>query len=277
MNRRDLLSLFGGAAAWPVAARAQMPKQMRRIGVLMNLGTDDWKARPASQRFYREYRRRVGPSAATHGSIYVGVRAIQRNPEYVREVVALAPDVILASTNEVMVPLRQATRNIPIVFAAVTDPVAAGLVESLARPGGNATGFTSADYGMSAKWLELLKDVAPNVARVAVLYDVGNPGGLPQFSAVQAIAPSLRVELTSIALSDTGEIERAVAAFAGSSNGGLVVTRLAEAIVHRELIIKLAARHRLPAVYPLRLFVTDGGLFPTTRHYRRAPAGGSLR
>jgi putative ABC transport system substrate-binding protein len=261
MNRRDMMALLGGAAVWPGAARAQQVDRVRRIGVLMNLGTDDSEGQARLAAFLQGLQEAgwaVGRN--TRIDIRWGAGDPEQIRKYVKEVVALTPDVILASTNEVMVPLRQATRNIPIVFAAVTDPVAAGLVESLARPGGNATGFTSADYGMSAKWLELLKDVAPNVARVAVLYDVGNPGGLPQFSAVQTIAPSLRVELTSIALSDTGEIERAVAAFAGSSNGGLVVTRLAEAIVHRELIIKLAARHRLPAVYPLRLFVTDGGL-----------------
>jgi putative ABC transport system substrate-binding protein len=261
VNRRKFITLIGGAAVWPFAVRAQQPGQARRIGVLMNLGADDSEGQARLAAFLQGLQE-VGWAVGRNARIDIrwGAGDPEQIRKYVREVIALAPDVILASTNEVMVPLRQATRNIPIVFAAVTDPVAAGLVESLARPGGNATGFTSADYGMSAKWLELLKDVAPHVARVAVLYDVRNPGGLPQFSAVQVIAPSLRVELTSIALSDAGEIERAVAAFAGSSNGGLVVTRLAEAIVHRELIIKLAARHRLPAVYPLSLFVTDGGL-----------------
>jgi putative ABC transport system substrate-binding protein len=261
IRRRQFITLLGGAAAWPMAARAQQGERIRRIGVLMNLDADDSEGQARLAAFLQGLQE-AGWAVGRNARIDIrwGAGDPEQIRKYVREVVALTPDVILASTNEVMVPLRQATRNIPIVFAAVTDPVAAGLVESLARPGGNATGFTSADYGMSAKWLELLKDVAPHVARVAVLYDVGNPGGLPQFSAVQTIAPSLRVELTSIALSDAGEIERAVAAFAGSSNGGLVVTRLAEAIVHRDLIIKLAARHRLPAVYPLRLFVTDGGL-----------------
>ena len=162
----------------------------------------------------------------------------------------------------------------PIVFVAVTDPVGGGLVESLARPGSNATGFTSAEFGMSAKWLELVKEIAPRVTRVAVLQEPGNPGGLPQFAAIQSVAPSFGVELSSLFLRDAGDIEQAVAAFARNSNGGLIVTRTSGAISHRELIITLAARHRLPAVYPLRLFVTGGGLISygpdIVDQYRRA-------
>jgi putative ABC transport system substrate-binding protein len=159
-----------------------------------------------------------------------------------------------------MVAMQQASRTIPVVFAAVTDPVAGGFVMSLARPGRNATGFTSAEYSMSAKWLELLKDVAPGTTRAAVLYDASNPGGLPQFAAVQSMAATLGVELTPVTLLNAGEIEQAIGAFAQGANGGLVVTRIAEAIVHREAIIAAAARHRLPAVYPLRFFASDGGL-----------------
>jgi putative ABC transport system substrate-binding protein len=176
------------------------------------------------------------------------------------DLVALAPDVILASTNQVMVAVQYASRSVPIVFAAVTDPVAGGFVASLARPARNATGFTSAEYSMSAKWLELLKDVAPRIARAAVLYDASNPGGLPQFAAVQSMAAALGVELTPVSLLSASEIERAVTTFSQVPNGGLIVTRTAEAIVHREVIIAMAARHRLPAVYPLRFFATDGGL-----------------
>jgi putative ABC transport system substrate-binding protein len=261
MKRREFITLLGSAVTWPIAARAQQSKRMRRIGVLMNLGADDPEGQARLAAFLQGLQQ-AGWAVGRNASIDIrwGAGDPEQIRKYVMEMVTLTPDVILASTNQVLVPLRQATRNIPIIFAAVTDPVAAGFVESLARPAGNATGFTSADYGLSAKWLELLKNVASRVTRVAILYDVGNPGGLPQFSALQAVAPSFRVELTSVALHDVGAIERSIAAFAESANGGLVVTRLAEAIVHRELIIKLAARHRLPAVYPLRLFVTDGGL-----------------
>ena len=175
-----------------------------------------------------------------------------------------------------MVSMQQATRTMPTVFAAVTDPVAGGFAESLARPGGNATGFTSADYGVSAKWLELLKDIAPGLRRAAVLHDAGNPGGLPQFAAIQAVAPSLGVELVPVGLRDSGEMERAVTTFARSANSGMIVTRIAEALIHRKLIITLAARHRLPAVYPLRLFAADGGLMSygpdVVDQHRRAAA-----
>jgi putative ABC transport system substrate-binding protein len=174
--------------------------------------------------------------------------------------VARAPDVILASSPVVLVPLRDATRTIPIVFAAVSDPVAAGFVASLARPGGNATGFSVFEYGFSVKWLELLKELAPHVTRVAVLQELGNPGGLPQFAAIQALAPSLRVEVSTLWMRDAAEIEQAVTAFARSPNGGLIATRTTGAIIHRDLIIKLAARYRLPAVYGYRFFAAAGGL-----------------
>jgi putative tryptophan/tyrosine transport system substrate-binding protein len=181
--------------------------------------------------------------------------------EYAAELMALAPDAILAAGgNDNVMALRQANRAVPIVFAAVTDPVATGLVDSLARPGGNTTGFASAEYGMSAKSVVLLKDIAPGVTRAAVLYETANSGGLPQFVAIQAVAPSLRVELTPVMLRGADEIERAVTAFARTPNGGLIVTRMTEAIVHRDLIIALAARYRLPAVYPLRVFAAAGGL-----------------
>ena len=187
--------------------------------------------------------------------------------------VALAPDVILAAAVSTMAPLQQATRTVPIVFVQVTDPVGAGFVASLARPGGNATGFTMFEYGMSAKWLELLKEIAPRVTRAAVLRDPASPG-IGQFAAIQAVAPSLGVELSPIDVRDAGEIERAIAAFARGSNGGLIVTASRAAIIHRELIITLAARHQLPAVYPYRYFVAAGGLISygpdQVDQYRRA-------
>jgi ABC-type uncharacterized transport system substrate-binding protein len=182
--------------------------------------------------------------------------------------------VIFASSNPILVPLRRATRTIPIVFAAVIEPVAAGFVESLARPGGNVTGFSSADYGVSTKWLEVLKDIAPRVTRVAVLYDPSNPGALPQFTAISVAASLLRIELSPAAVRDKDEIERAVAAFARTPNGGLIVTRTTEMLAHHGLIVTLAAQHVLPTVYPLRSFVTRGGLISygndVVADYRRA-------
>jgi len=179
---------------------------------------------------------------------------------YATELVALAPDVILANANPSIVVLQRATPSIPIVFVAVTDPVAATFVENLARPGSNATGFSTGEYGTSAKWLELLKEIAPSITQVAVLQDPQNLSSLPQFAAIQSVAPSLGVELKSLPLRDVGEIERVVAAFARGSNLGLIATRTQAANLRRDLIIALAARHRLPAVYPLRFFVTGGGL-----------------
>jgi putative ABC transport system substrate-binding protein len=261
VKRREFITLLGGAVAWPLAARAQQPERVRRIGVLMNLAADD----PEGQARLAALLQGLQEAGWAVGrNVRIDIRWAASDPERNRklaeELVALAPDAIFASTGQVVMPLRQVTRTVPIVFAALTDPIAIGLVESLARPGGNATGFISGEFGTGAKWLELLRDIAPDVSRVAVLYSADNPSGVPQFATIQAVAPSLRVELTSVALHDAGEIERAIATFARLSNGGLVVTRIAEAIVHRDLIIKLAARHRLPAVYPLRLFVTSGGL-----------------
>jgi putative ABC transport system substrate-binding protein len=181
---------------------------------------------------------------------------------YAAELVALAPDIILASGGVTMAPLQQATRTVPIVFASVIDPVGAGYVASLARPGGNATGFTQFEYGISGKWLELLKEIAPGVTRAAVLRDPATAAGIGQLGAIQSVSPAFGVEVSPIDVRKAGEIERAVAAFARGSNDGLIVVPAALAIVHRELIITLAARHRLPAVYPLRFFVTSGGLIP---------------
>jgi ABC-type uncharacterized transport system substrate-binding protein len=262
MKRREFITLLGGAAAgWPLTARAQQSGRMQRVGVLLNLAADDPEGQARLAAFLQGLQE---AGWAVGRNLRVDLRwgggDMERIRKQAADLVALGPDVILASTNQVIVALQQATRVVPIVFAAVTDPVAGGFVESLARPGRNATGFTSAEYSMSAKWLELLKDIAPGVTRAAVLYDARNPGGLPQFAAVQSMAAALGVELTPVSLLGPAEIERALGAFAQVPNGGLIVTRIAEAIVHREMIIAAAARNQLPAVYPLRFFASDGGL-----------------
>jgi putative ABC transport system substrate-binding protein len=261
MRRRAFIGLVGGAAAWPLAARAQQPDRMRRIGVLMAGTADDpdWKARIAA---FQQSLQQLGWS--DRRNVHIDTRWATTKPDDIRkhaaELVALAPDVILAGTGTATVaPLLQATRTVPIVFAVVIDPVGAGFVDSLARPGGNATGFTIFEYGMSGKWLELLKQIAP-LKRAAVLRDPTIASGIGQFAAVQAVAPALGVELSPVDVRDASEIERAVTAFARSGNGGLIVTASALATRHRDLIIELAARHRLPAVYPYRFFVTVGGL-----------------
>jgi putative ABC transport system substrate-binding protein len=262
MRRRQFITLLGGAAAaWQPAARAQQSDKMRRVGVLLNLAAEDPEGQSRLAAFLQGMQEAgwaVGRNLRV--DLRWGAGDMDRIRKQAVDLVALAPDVILASTRQVMVAVQYASRSVPIVFAAVTDPVAGGFVASLARPARNATGFTSAEYSMSAKWLELLKDVAPRIARAAVLYDASNPGGLPQFAAVQSMAAALGVELTPVSLLSASEIERAVTTFSQVPNGGLIVTRIAEAIVHREVIIAMAARHRLPAVSPLRCFATDGGL-----------------
>ena len=261
MRRREFIAGLGSATVWSMAARAQQPQRMRRVGVFMNLAADDPEGQARLAAFLQGLQE---AGWAVGRNLRVDIRWLAADAEqrrkYAVELVALAPEVIFADANDNITALRQTNRAVPIVFAAVTDPVAFGLVASLARPGGNATGFTSGEYGEAAKSVALLKDVAPRLTRAAVLYDPANSGGLPQFVAVQAVAPLLRVELTPVMLRDAGEMERAVAAFARTPNGGLIVTRLTETIVHRDLIIALAARYRLPAVYSLRLFVAAGGL-----------------
>jgi putative ABC transport system substrate-binding protein len=262
VKRREFITLLGGAAAaWPLAARAQQSERMRRIGVLLPAAADD-----------RNYQAWVG--AFLQGlqqsgwdighNVRIDTRWATTNAADIRrhavELVALAPDVILAYGSSTVGPVLQATRTIPIVFPVIGDPVAAGFVESLARPGGNATGFMTTEYGMAGKWLELLKQIAPGVVRAAVLRNPATPTGPAQFGVIQAVAPSLRVEVNPVDMRDAGEIERAVAAFARSPNGGLIVTAGAGAQVHRNLIIALAARHKLPAVYYERSFVAAGGL-----------------
>jgi putative tryptophan/tyrosine transport system substrate-binding protein len=275
VKRRAFITLLGGAAAaWPLAGQAQQRERLRRIGVLMNLPADNLEGQARLAAFLQGLQEAgwaVGHNAQVE--IRWGGDAKEMRKQ-AGEVVALAPDVILASSNPMLVHLRDATRTIPVVFAAVIEPVAAGFVESLSRPGGNITGFSSADYGVSAKWLEVLKEIAPRITRVAVLYDPSNPGALPQFSANSVAASLLRIELSPAAVRDADEIERAVAAFARSPNGGLIVTRTTEVLAHHGLILTLAARHLLPTVYPLRSFVTSGGLISygndVLSDYRRA-------
>jgi putative ABC transport system substrate-binding protein len=263
MQRRNFIRLLGGAAvAWPLAARAQQSDRVRRIGVLLAATADDpdYQARIAA---FQQGLQQLGWSDGRN--VHIDTRWATTKADDIRrhaaELAALAPDVILAGTGTATVaPLLQATRTVPIVFAVVIDPVGAGFVDSLARPGGNATGFTVFEYGMSGKWLELLKQIAPAVTRAAVLRDPTIASGIGQFAAVQTVAPSLGVDLSAVDVRDAGEIERAVTAFARSSNDGLIVTASALATRHRDLIIALAARLRLPAVYPYRFFVTIGGL-----------------
>ena len=260
-RRREFIALLGGAAAWPLAARAQQPEQMRRIGVLTNLVADDPEAQARVGAFLQglqEFGWAVGRNVRIE--YRWGAGNADRTRRYAAELVALAPDVILTSGASALAPLLQATRSVPVVFAQVPDPVGAGFVNSLARPGGNTTGFITYEYGLSGKWLELLTQIAPSVTRAAVIRDPAVSAGTGQWGAIQAVAPSVRVLVSPVNVRDAGEIERDVAAFAHGTNSGLIVTASALAIRHRNLIVTLAARHRLPAVYYQRGFVTGGGL-----------------
>jgi putative tryptophan/tyrosine transport system substrate-binding protein len=262
IRRREFITLLGGAAAaWPLVARAQQPTRMLRIGVLISTAADDPEVQTRNTAFLQGLQQ-LGWTDGRNVRIDFrwGAGNADAIRNYAAELVALAPDVILASGTASMSPLQQATRTVPIVFTIVVDPVGAGLVESLARPGGNFTGFITFEYGLAAKWLELLKQIAPGVTRVAVLRDPAITAGIGQFGAIQTAAPSLGVEASPINMRDTGEIESAVAVFARSGNGGLVVTGSSLAQFHRDLIVALAARHKLPTVYYSRYFVTGGGL-----------------
>jgi len=274
-SRRKFIALIGGAAAWPLAARAQQGEPMRRIGALMSTAADDpeGQARIAAfQQGLQQFGWTIGRNVRIDSRWPVGDS--ERTRRYAAELVALAPDVILATGSAAAAPLLQATRTVPVVFVIVPDPVGAGFVNSLARPGGNATGFIQFEYGISGKWLELLKQIAPGVTRAAILRDPAISAGIGQFGAIQAVAPSLGVEASPINVRAADEIERAVADFARAPNGGLIITGSALAIVHRHLIIALAAKHRLPAVYFQRTLVADGGLISygadVLDQYRRA-------
>jgi putative tryptophan/tyrosine transport system substrate-binding protein len=260
MRRREFITLLGGAAAvWPLAAGAQQAERVRRIGALMNLAADDPEALGRITAFVQGLQQ-LGWSDGRNVRIIARWAAGNADNfrKYSAELVALAPDAILATSTPAVLALQQATHTVPIVFVTVIDPVGAGMVASLARPGGNTTGFAVFEYGMSGKWVELLKEIAPGVRRVAVLRDLTI--GIAQLAAIQAVAPSLGMELSVVGTRDADEIERAVTAFAGSPNGGLIVTAGSSTAIHRELISTLAARHRLPAVYPFRYYVMEGGL-----------------
>jgi putative ABC transport system substrate-binding protein len=276
MRRREFLGVLGGAAAtWPLAARAQQRERMRSIGVLLPAAADDTRF----QAWVGAFLQALALLGWTIGrNVRIDIRWATSNAAEIRrhaaELAALAPDVILAQGTSTLAPMLQATRTVPVVFPVVADPVAAGFVDSLARPGGNATGFMSFEYSLGGKWLELLKQIAPSVTRAAVLRDATQGSGTSQFAAIQTAAPSLRVEVNPVNMRDAGEIERAVAAFARAPNGGLILTASGMAFFHRDLIVTLAARHKLPAVYYERNFVAGGGLISYgadfVDQYRRA-------
>jgi putative tryptophan/tyrosine transport system substrate-binding protein len=262
MQRREFIGLLGGAAAlWPLAAHAQQPGRMRRIGVLLNITADD----PESQGRLAAFAQGLQSLGWVIGqNVRVEYRwgggSVDAMRKYAEELAALAPDVILAQSTAAVAPLLQSTHAVPIVFTIVADPVGAGYVQSLAHPGGNATGFTGFEYGFAGKWLELLKEVAPSVTRAAVLREAGSVTGPAQFGAMQAVAPTLGVELRPVDTRNAEEIERDITAFARGSNGGIIVTGSPAATVYRKAIVELAARHRLPGVYYTRYFAAGGGL-----------------
>ena len=279
MRRREFIALIGGAASmWPLAARAQQPEQLRRrVGTLMNFRSDEPEGRARVTAFTQALQK-LGWTES--GNVRTDIRwaadDADRYRRYAEELVALAPDVILASASPSVAALQRVTRSVPIVFANVIDPVGAGFVESLARPGGNTTGFTAFEYSISGKWLELLKAMAPGVTRVAVLRDPAIAAGIGQFAAIQGAASSSGAELSVIDPRDAGGIERALASFAREPNGGVIVTASASAVTHRETIISVATRHRLPNVFPFRYYVLDGGLASygpsSTDEFKRAAA-----
>jgi putative ABC transport system substrate-binding protein len=260
MRRREFITLVGGAATWPLAARAQQPERMRRIGVLMNLSADDREGQ-ARLAAFQQGLQQLGWSDGrnAHFDIRWGAGDGERFRTYAAELVALEPDVILANASPAVTPLQQATRTVPIVFVAVIDPVGSGLVASLARPGGNITGFIVFEYALAAKWLEFLKEIAPLVTRAAVLRDPTIAAGIGQFAAIQAVG-QIGMELSVVDIRDAGEIESSIMAFARGSNGGLIVTASQFGANHPDVIVASAARHRLPTVYPFRYFVRVGGL-----------------
>jgi putative tryptophan/tyrosine transport system substrate-binding protein len=262
LKRREFITLLGGAAsAWPLAASAQQRERMRRIGVLMNFAADDPEAQARNGAFLQglsELGWKVGRNARI--DYRWGAGDGEHNREYATELVALAPDVIIANGAAAVRSLQGITRTVSIVFAGVADPVGEGLVASLARPASNATGFTTFEFGLSGKWLELLKEIAPRVEQTAVIRDQTQPGGVAWFAVIQAAADSFKVELSPIDARNDGELDSAVTAFSRQLNGGLIVLPGASTASHRDLIVALAARYRLPAVYPFRYYATSGGL-----------------
>jgi len=276
MRRRDFIKVIAGsAAAWPLAARAQQAERMRRIGVLMNVAADDPEGQARIAAFHQglqEWGWTLGRNARI--DVRWGAVDADSSRRYAAELVGLAPDVILASASAAVGALQQTTRTIPIVFTSVADPVSAGFVETLAHPGSNITGFSLYEFTLSGKWLELLKEIAPGVTRAAVLRDAALGAGVGQYTIIQAVAPSLQVELRPIDVRDPGEIERAIVTFAQTPNGGLIIVGAPATAVHRNLIIALAAHHQLPAVYALPYFARSGGLIAygpdSVSPYRRA-------
>ncbi len=275
-KRREFITLLGGAVAWPLAARAQQREKVRRIGMLMPYAANDPQVQIRNAAFLQGLQQ-LGWTVGQN--VQIDYRWSGGNMDdtrrYAAELVALAPDLIFAPGSATVRPLQQATRSVPIVFVLVVDPVGSGFVNSLARPGGNATGFTSYDYGIGAKWLEVLKEIAPSVTRAAVIRDPAIATGLGMWAAIQSVSPSAAIEVSPVNMTDAGEIERTVAAFAQSPNGGLIVTGSALTILHRDLIVALAVRHKLPAVYYDRYYVSAGGLISygvdTVDQFRRAP------
>jgi putative tryptophan/tyrosine transport system substrate-binding protein len=274
-NRREFITLLGGAAAaWPFVAGAQQPERIRVIGVLISTAADD----PEGQARIAAFRQGLQELGWTEGrNVRIDTRtaaAADQFRTHAAELVALASDVILAATTPGVAAVQHATRTVPVVFVTVFDPVSAGFVSNLARPGGNTTGFALPEYGTTVKWLELLKEIAPGVTRVAVVRDPALVSGTGQLAAIQAVAPSFSVELNPVDARDPTEMERAIVAFARSANGGLIVTASPASVTHRKLIIALAARHRLPAVYAFRFMAADGGLISygpnSIDPYRRA-------
>jgi putative tryptophan/tyrosine transport system substrate-binding protein len=276
MQRRAFITLFAGAAvARPFAARAQQAEPMRRIGVMLGIAADDPEGQARIATFAQALQQ-LGWTSGRNMRIDIRWGAVDADHyrQHAEELIALAPDVILAGSSAALAPLQRATRTVPIVFVGVVDPVGAGYVDSLARPGGNVTGFALFEYGIAGKWLELLKQIAPAVARVAVMRDPTISLGIGQWAVIQTMAPSAGVDLSLVNLRDAGELERDISAFARSPNGGLIVTAGPWGVVHRELIITLAARYNLPAVYFAGFFVADGGLISYGPHmveqYQRA-------
>jgi putative ABC transport system substrate-binding protein len=280
MRRRDFIKVIAGSAAvWPYAASAQQAERVRRIGVLLSVTTETDSDGQARYAVFRQALQQLGWTEGRNVRYEQRSRSVS-NVDLARrnaaELVALSPDVILVAGTQNVGVLQQVTRTIPIVFAGVTDPVGAGFVESLARPGGNTTGFISFEYGLSTKWIELLKEIAPRVTRVGVLRQPGSAVGIGMWAAMQGAASSLGMELKPIGVSDAPEIERGIAAFARGSNGGLIVTPGGASVVNRDLVSTLAARRKLPAVYPFRYFVTSGGLLsygPDLNALNRQAAG----
>ena len=263
MRRREFIALAGGAAAWPLVAHAQQGERIRRVAVLSSAATDT--SEPEGQANVAAFLQALQQLGWTSGqNLQIDHRVGANNPERIRklavELAGLAPDVILTAGASSVGPLLQATRRVPVVFVNVADPVGAGYAESLARPGGNATGFMAFEYSLSGKWVELLKQVAPDVARAGVLRDAAITSGIGQFAVIQSVAPSVGLDVSPIGLRDAAEIERGVSALARFTNSGLIVTASAATVFHRDLIVTLAARYKLPAVYSRRLYVAGGGL-----------------